>query len=139
MSRVRRDLLRTLGWLVGGLLAATCYHPQIASGALECGPDGLCPEGFLCRADNRCVSGSSALDASVTGSSDRDLAILGDGNRPADAGPSVDLATCQPRTLAFVKSTAATFPSMSGPAAVVVGDLNGDQKLDLAATTYKTN
>jgi len=45
----RRWLLLLSLWFV-----AACQGPTIADGALACGSDGSCPDGFECAADNRC-------------------------------------------------------------------------------------
>jgi hypothetical protein len=116
---------------------ATCYRPSIPDGAFVCGPNGLCPSGFVCLADSLCHRPSSPHDAGL------DQSVPDSAFTPPDLGPDllgyIDGGMCSPRTLSFASSTAVTFPAMSGPAVVAAADLNGDQILDLVTTTYKTN
>lgn len=61
--------------LLTTLLAGACYNPTYVPGQVECGPGGACPEGFVCRTDNRCwrpggdevdMSGSPPADLSMS-------------------------------------------------------------------------
>jgi hypothetical protein len=45
-------VLRVVGLLL--VAAAACGSPSVDDGEIGCGPDGDCPSGFLCAADNRC-------------------------------------------------------------------------------------
>lgn len=62
---------RVLRWLaalspVALLFVATCYAPDIGDGAFACGPNGLCPHGFVCRTnENLCYRTGEPPDASV--------------------------------------------------------------------------
>ena len=46
----------TLACALAGLacLPGCSFSPNIGNGAVACGPNGLCPDGFGCQSDNRC-------------------------------------------------------------------------------------
>lgn len=50
--------------LLISLLAAGCFSPDIGEGALVCGANQLCPEGFTC-AGGRCYQNPPGIDAPV--------------------------------------------------------------------------
>ena len=54
---------RELVFMAAGALLAGCYRPQIGNGALRCGPQGLCPDGYTCSAQNLCANGKGELGA----------------------------------------------------------------------------
>jgi len=67
------------------LVAIGCTAPNYGSGHLQCAPDGACPSGFYCAADQHCWrNGSGPLDV--------DLAVPGSGDDLAMT-PIADLAT----------------------------------------------
>jgi hypothetical protein len=48
-------MTRSLALLVATGLAAGCFSTgNVQNGGLKCAPDGACPDGFSCRADNLC-------------------------------------------------------------------------------------
>src|SRR4051812_21181390 len=48
------------------LLLSGCFAPDYQNGMSECGPAGVCPEGYACAADNHCYKDGTQPDLSVT-------------------------------------------------------------------------
>ena len=57
------------------LLFAGCFTPSYENGLSQCGPNGECPEGFVCAANNRCYQSGALPDLSAADLAMPDLAI----------------------------------------------------------------
>jgi hypothetical protein len=62
---------------LAALLASSCYSPSFENGRSLCSPDGQCPDGYFCAADNHCYqNGTTPPDLTMAAPEDLSMPDL---------------------------------------------------------------